>query len=127
MQFAPASTGVGLMQSRGEPRSGAPYRNPSEINMTKTAPTFESRLVPQSRECEDLNGTVSYEHNSYLEVGEKVVGAHSDIEMTVVKSRYRNPLTRQELVTVAVPRKGGGEEWIELAASAVRRVDKKRR
>jgi hypothetical protein len=47
-----------------------------------------------------------------------VVDANGDAEMTVVKSRYRNPLNRQELVTVR--RKDGSE--VELAASAVRRL-----
>jgi hypothetical protein len=89
--------------------------------MTKTppiTPTFESRLVPQSREHQDANGNLSYQHNSYLEPGETVVDANGDAEMTVVRARYRNPLNRQELVTVR--RKNGGE--VELAASAVRRL-----
>lgn len=90
--------------------------------ITPTTPTFRSRLIPQSREYVDRDGNVTYEHNSYLEPGEIVVGAHGNTEMTVVKARYRNPLTRQELVTVAVRRKDGGEDFIELPASAVRRL-----
>ena len=92
--------------------------------MTKTpssTPTFESRLILQSREHEDGNGNVYFEHNSRLEIGETVVDAHSGTELTVVKSQHRNPLTRQEFVTVAVRKKDGSEEQIELPASAVRR------
>jgi hypothetical protein len=86
-------------------------------------PTFESRLIPQSREHQDGSGNVFFEHNSFLEPGETVVDAHGDAEMTVMDSRYRNPLTRQELVKVKVRRKDGSEEIIELAASAVRRLN----
>jgi hypothetical protein len=86
-------------------------------------PTFESRLIPQSREWEDQSGTVYYEHNSWLEIGEKVAFAGSETELTVVKSRYRNPLNRQDLVTVAVPRKDGSVDRVEVAASAVRRLN----
>jgi hypothetical protein len=85
-------------------------------------PTFESRIVPQSRECEDKDSNLFYEHNSLLEIGEAVMPAHGGTELTVVKSRYRNPLTRQELMKVAVRRKDGSEEIIELPASAVRRI-----
>ena len=90
--------------------------------MTKTppfTPTFELRLVPQSREHTDANGNVFYQHNSYLEPGETVVDANSDVEMTVVKS-YRNPLNRQELVTVQ--RNDGIGGPMEMPASAVRRL-----
>jgi hypothetical protein len=85
--------------------------------MTKTphiTPTFESRLVPQSRECVDLKGNIFFEHNSWLEPGETVVAAGGEAEMTVAKSPYRNPITLKEFVTVARKRKDGSEEWIEL-------------
>jgi len=94
--------------------------------MTKTpssTPTFESRLIPQSRELTDANGNVFFEHNSYLEPGEIVVDAHNGTELEVVKSQYRNPLTRQEFVMVAVREKDGSEKWIEMPASAVRRLN----
>jgi hypothetical protein len=91
-------------------------------NISASLPTFESRLVSQSREYEDPAGNLSYEHNSWLEIGEKVMFAGGQTELTVVKSRYRNPLTRLDLVTVAVPQKDGSEENVEVAVSAVRRV-----
>jgi len=65
-------------------------------------PTFESRLIPQSREWEDQNGTVYYEHNSWLEIGEKVAFAGSETELTVVKSRYRNPLMPSTKAQIAI-------------------------
>ena len=101
------------------------HRKPFETSMTMTsptAPTFASRLIPQSREHRDGNGNVYFEHNSWLEIGETVVDAHGDTEMTVTNSRYRNPLTRQELVTVTVRKKDGTEVQTELPASAVRRL-----
>jgi hypothetical protein len=84
--------------------------------------TFESRLIPQSRECYDQNGNVFYEHNEYLHIGETVVLANTDIEVTVANSRYRNPLNCQELVTVLVPRKDGSVDRVEMPASSVRRL-----
>jgi hypothetical protein len=112
------------MQPRGKPhRRSLP--KPPETDMTKTppiTPTFESRLVPQSRECADLKGNIFFEHNSWLEPGETVVAAGGEAEMTVAKSPYRNPITLKEFVTVARKRKDGSEEWIELPVSAVRRL-----
>lgn len=86
-------------------------------------PTFESRLIPQSRAHEDRNGNVYFEHNSWLEPGETVVPAGSNSEMTVVRSPRRDPITLKEFVTVARRRKDGSEEWIELPLSAVRRLN----
>jgi hypothetical protein len=87
-----------------------------------TKPTFESRLVRQSREHKDAAGNLYYEHNSWLEPEETVMPARSDAEMTVVTSPRRDPLTLKEFVTVARRRKDGSEERIELPLSAARRL-----
>lgn len=89
---------------------------------TPSTPTFESRLVPQSREWEDRNGNVFYQHNSWLEPGETVVLAGSDTEVTVATSPYRNPVTLQEFVKVVQRMKDGSEKWTEVPLSSVRRL-----
>ncbi|HWY16828.1 MAG TPA: hypothetical protein VNX86_16960 [Rhizomicrobium sp.] len=87
------------------------------------APSFESRIVPQSRPIHDASGKViGYEHNEYLRPGERVLSALGDAAWTVFKSRYRDPLTCSELVTVLVPDGPGRERQVEMAASAVRRI-----
>jgi hypothetical protein len=90
--------------------------------MTPSKPTFESRIVPQSRECHDKNGNIYFEHNSWLEPGETVIPAGSDVELTVAGSPYRNPVTLREFVMVARRRKDGREEGIEMPLSGVRRL-----
>ena len=87
-----------------------------------TCPSFESRIWRQSRPYTDNRGNTSYEHNSPIQVGEMVEPALGGSPMPVIKSGYRNLITRQELLTVLVTLNDGREIPREMAASTVRRV-----
>jgi hypothetical protein len=95
---------------------------PAQNQAHLSEPTFGSRIRPQSRPIEDSRGNVVYEHNSPLQVGEFVMPPRGGVQVEILASGYRNPLTGQELVTVLWRYDNGDEQQVELAASAVRRV-----
>jgi hypothetical protein len=82
---------------------------------------FESRLVPQSRPVVDKRGKTGYEHNSWLEVGERVELALGGTEVVVAEGSHWNPITRDEFVKVLVTREGGTQECMTVPAHEVRR------
>jgi hypothetical protein len=91
-----------------------------------TGPSFESRIRPQSRPSHtDERGNVLYEHNSPLQIGETVEPILGGPHMTVIKSDYRDLISRTELVKVVEELKDGCEgPAVEMAVSAVRRVNR---